>query len=82
MLKPGGRLLFCEHGLAPDPGVARWQRRIEPVWRRLAGDCHLTRPVGGAIAAGGFAIEHLDTMYLPNTPKFAGWQEWGAAVKA
>ena len=82
VLKPGGRLLFCEHGLAPDPGVARWQRRIEPVWRRLAGDCHLTRPVGGAIAAGGFAIEHLDTMYLPNTPKIAGWQEWGAAVKA
>jgi len=80
-LKPGGRFLFCEHGLAPDDGVARWQRRIEPVWRKLAGNCHLTRTVGPTITAGGFAIEHLDTMYVPNTPKIAGWQEWGAAVK-
>src|SRR4030095_9570222 len=44
VLKSGGRFLYCEHGLAPDPGVARWQRRIEPVWKRVAGGCHLTRP--------------------------------------
>ena len=80
-LKPGGRFLFCEHGLAPDAGVARWQRRIEPMWRKIAGDCHLTRAVAPTITGGGFEIEHLDTMYLPNTPKIAGWQEWGAAVK-
>ena len=81
-LKPGGRFLFCEHGLAPDEGVARWQRRIEPIWRKIAGDCHLTRAVGPTITAGGFAIENIDTMYVPNTPKIAGWQEWGVAVKA
>ena len=79
VLKPSGRLLFCEHGLAPDPGVAKWQRRIEPVWKRIAGGCHLTRPVSGAIAAAGFRLEQVDSMYVPNTPKIAAWNEWGAA---
>lgn len=79
VLKPSGRLLFCEHGLAPDAGVAKWQRRIEPVWKRIAGGCHLTRPVAGGIAEAGFSLEVLETMYLPRTPKFAGWNEWGAA---
>jgi len=79
VLKPGGRFLFCEHGLAPDPGVARWQRRIEPIWKRIAGGCHLTRPVTSAIKAAGFKVETVDTMYVPRTPKFAGWNEWGAA---
>lgn len=82
VLKPGGRFLFCEHGLAPDAGVARWQRRIEPLWKRLAGGCHLTRPVASAIAASGFTIETVETMYLPGTPRFAGWSEWGAARTA
>ncbi|MDP1967450.1 MAG: class I SAM-dependent methyltransferase, partial [Reyranella sp.] len=45
VLKPGGRFLYCEHGLAPDPGVARWQARLEPVWKSIAGGCHLTRPI-------------------------------------
>lgn len=79
VLKPGGRFLYCEHGLAPDPGVAQWQRRIEPVWKRIAGGCHLTRPVTSAIQAAGFRVEQVDTMYLPRTPRFAGWNEWGAA---
>ncbi|MBW8814786.1 MAG: class I SAM-dependent methyltransferase [Caulobacterales bacterium] len=79
VLKPGGRFLFCEHGLAPDPGVARWQRRIEPVWKRIAGGCHLTRPVTSAIEAAGFKIGRRDSMYLPGTPRFAGWNEWGEA---
>lgn len=79
VLKPGGRFLYCEHGLAPDPGVAKWQRRIEPVWKRIAGGCHLTRPVTSAIQAAGFRVEQVDTMYLPRTPRFAGWNEWGAA---
>ena len=82
VLKPGGTLLFCEHGLAPDATVARWQRRIDPVWKRIAGGCHLSRPVAPTIAAQGFAIERLDTMYLPGTPRFAGWNEWGAARPA
>ena len=82
VLRPGGRLLFCEHGLAPDAGVARWQRRIEPLWKAIAGGCHLTRPISGAIAAAGFRLDQLQSMYLPKTPRFAGWNEWGAASPA
>jgi len=82
VLKPDGRLLFCEHGLAPDAGVATWQRRIEPVWKRIGGGCHLTRPVAAAISAAGFRLERCDTGYLPKTPRWAGWNEWGSAVPA
>lgn len=80
VLKPGGRFLYCEHGLAPDPGVAKWQRRIEPVWKALAGGCHLTRPVTAAVAAAGFRLDRHDSMYLPGAPRFAGWSEWGEAL--
>ena len=80
VLKPGGRFLYCEHGLAPDAGVAKWQRRIEPVWKRIAGGCHLTRPITTAIAAAGFSITRQDSMYIPKAPRFAGWSEWGEAT--
>ncbi|MBI1239800.1 MAG: methyltransferase domain-containing protein [Alphaproteobacteria bacterium] len=79
VLKPGGRLLFCEHGEAPDDSVRRWQERITPVWKRLAGGCHLGRPIPSLIEAGGFAIEKMETMYLPSTPRFAGFNYWGSA---
>lgn len=79
VLKPGGRFLFCEHGLAPDAKVANWQAFIEPLWKRLAGGCHLTRPVGSSITAAGFAMTDLNTMYLPGTPRSVGWNEWGEA---
>ena len=79
ILKPGGQLLFLEHGLAPDAGVARWQRRIEPLWRPLMGGCHLTRAVGAALPAAGFAIDRIERGYLPGAPRFAGWMEWGSA---
>ena len=82
VLKPAGTFLFCEHGLAPDPEVARWQRRIEPVWKRLCGGCHLTRPVASAIGAAGFKLGKVETMYLPKSPRFAGWNEWGAARRS
>ena len=82
VLKPGGRLLYAEHGRAPDPGVAIWQDRIEPVWRRLAGGCHLTRPVSASIAQGPFAVNQLGAHYAPKTPRWAGWIEWGEALKA
>ena len=82
VLRPTGAFLFCEHGLAPDPGVATWQRRIEPVWKRMAGGCHLTRPVASAIAAAGFKLGRVETMYVPHTPRFAGWNEWGVAAPA
>lgn len=79
VLKPGGDLWFSEHGLSPDPEVERWQRRIEPVWKRLAGGCHLTRPVAATIAAAGFTLVERETMYLPGTPRPMGWAEWGLA---
>ncbi|THD82622.1 MAG: class I SAM-dependent methyltransferase [Phenylobacterium sp.] len=79
VLKPGGRFLFCEHGQAPDAGIAKWQRRIEPTWKKLAGGCHLTRPVAQAIQAAGFRMETLETMYVPHTPRVFGWNEWGSA---
>lgn len=82
VLKAKGRLLFCEHGLAPDPGLAKWQRRIEPIWKRLAGGCHLTRPIEAAIVAAGFVVQDIDRMYVPKTPKFAAWNEWGSASPA
>ena len=79
VLKPGGRVLYSEHGLAPDEGVAKWQRRIEPVWKRMAGGCHLTRDTKQMLESEGFTIEQHDTMYLPNTPKIAGFAAWGSA---
>ena len=82
VLKPGGQFLFSEHGLAPDPAVQAWQSRLDPLWSRLAGGCHLTRPVAAAIAAAGFRIESHDSMYLPGTPRVLGWAEWGLARPA
>lgn len=82
VLKPGGRLLFAEHGRAPDAAVRKWQDRIEPVWKRLAGGCHLTRPVTASIEAAGFDPVMRGERYAPKTPRFAGWMEWGEAVKA
>ena len=82
VMKPGAALLFCEHGLAPDEKTAKWQRRIEPVWKRIAGGCHLCRPVPQMLTDGGFVIEEVETMYLPSTPRFAGFNTWGRAVRA
>lgn len=81
ILKPGGRLLYAEHGRAPDRGVQKWQDRIEPAWKRIAGGCHLTRPVTAAIAAAGFETHEAGERYVPKTPRWAGWMEWGEAVK-
>ena len=80
VLKPGGRLLFCEHGLAPDRTVARFQRRIEPVWTPLAGGCRLTRDVLGEIRGAGFQPAEVRQRYLRKLPKFVGWTSWGAAA--
>jgi len=82
VLKPGGQVLFSEHGLAPDEPVAKWQRRIEPVWKPLAGGCHLTRDVAKLFTEGGFVLDRTETMYLPSTPKVAGFVSWGSAQMA
>jgi ubiquinone/menaquinone biosynthesis C-methylase UbiE len=79
VLKPGGKVLFLEHGRAPDADVQKWQRRIEPVWKRIGGNCHLTRPISGSYAQAGFQIAHVDKSYMPKTPRPFGWIEWGEA---
>lgn len=81
ILRPGGEALFLEHGRAPDVGVLRWQERIEPVWKHLAGGCHLTRPITSALEGAGFVVETLGQDYTPQAPRFAGWMEWGIARK-
>ncbi|GAC1034688.1 methyltransferase domain-containing protein [Pseudomonas sp. No.21] len=79
VLKPGGRLLFAEHGLAPDAAVARWQHRLTPLWKPFAGGCHLNRDIPRLIEAGGFAIRELHTGYLqgprPMTFVYRGWAD-------
>lgn len=79
VLKPGGRLLFCEHGRAPDEGVYRWQRRIEPVWKIIGGGCRLTREIPKLVSGAGFAVDRMETMYLPKSPRWAGFNYWGVA---
>jgi ubiquinone/menaquinone biosynthesis C-methylase UbiE len=81
VLKRDGKLIFCEHGEAPDEGVRRWQNRMNPLWKKLAGGCNLNRPVPSLLQQGGCAIQTMDTMYLP------GWRPgtfnyWGTAIHA
>lgn len=64
VLVPEGRLLFVEHGRSPEPGVVRWQNRLTPIWRRLAGGCHLNRPIDQLIGAAGFRLDQLETGYM------------------
>lgn len=78
VLKPGGRLVFCEHGRAPDESVRRWQDRLNPLWKPLAGGCHLNRPIPQQVEAGGFRVDALDTMYIPGW-KPASFNYWGTA---
>ena len=79
VLKPGGRLLFCEHGRAPDEAVYRSQKRIEPVWKVIGGGCHLTREIPKLVTAAGFGVDAMETMYLPKSPRWAGFNYWGVA---
>jgi len=81
VLKPNGKLLFCEHGLAPDINVAKWQKRINPIWNKIAGGCNLNRDIPKLIRSSGLKISNMEEMYLPSTPKFAGYNYWGVAKK-
>lgn len=73
VLRPGGRLHFLEHGLAPDPGVVRWQRRLEPVQRRVFAGCHLTRDVPALVAGAGLEVEQVRSEYLPGPKVMRPW---------
>ena len=80
VLKPGGQFLFCEHGRAPDASVARWQRRIQPLWTPMMGGCHLDRDVPALLREAGLQAE-MDQGYLPG-PKVLTYHYWGRACKA
>lgn len=82
VLRPGGTLLFCEHGEAPDAEVRKWQDRINPIWKKIAGGCNLNRPIPACLEEAGFEIDQLETMYLPNTPRIAAFNYWGRARPA
>ena len=79
VLKPGGKLVFCEHGAAPDASVRRWQDRLNPIWKRFGGGCHLNRAIPDLIEHGGFRITRMETMYIPGW-RPASFNYWGAAT--
>ena len=78
VLRPEGRLVFCEHGAAPDARVRRWQDRVNPLWRKLAGGCHLNRDPPALLASAGFRVEEMESCYLPGW-RPATWNTWGVA---
>lgn len=81
VLKPNGELLFLEHGESPDNGVCKWQHRITPGWKKLAGGCHLNRNIADLIRQAGFEIQELENLYIPKAPKIAGYVYKGRAKK-
>lgn len=81
VLKPGGILLFLEHGESPDAGTQKWQYRITPGWRKIAGGCHLNRHIADLIRSAGFEITELENFYVPKTPRIAGYIFKGRATK-
>ena len=81
VLKPGGKLVFLEHGAAPDDGVARWQNRLNGVWGKLAGGCHLNRDPVSLIRKNGYRLDNVEAHYLPRTPKIAGFVSSGVAFR-
>jgi len=80
VLKPGGRFLFVEHGLSPEPGITRWQRRLTPSWKRIGGGCHLDRKMDDLIRAAGFRVDALHTGYMKG-PKPWTFMYQGVATK-
>jgi len=79
VLRPGGALLYCEHGLAPDASVRRWQRRVNPIWKRLGGGCHLDRDIPALLRAAGFDLDRPESRYIPGW-RPASFNYWGRAV--
>jgi ubiquinone/menaquinone biosynthesis C-methylase UbiE len=80
VLKPDGSLIFIEHGAAPDRGVRAWQRRLTPIWKRLAGGCHLDREIDALVEDAGFTIATLKSRYIPG-PRFATYMYEGRACR-
>jgi ubiquinone/menaquinone biosynthesis C-methylase UbiE len=81
VLRPGGQFLFLEHGRAPDPAVARWQDRLNPAWKPLAGGCHLNRPMRELVEDAGLALGPVQNYYLKRAPRFVGYMTEGVATR-
>jgi ubiquinone/menaquinone biosynthesis C-methylase UbiE len=79
VLRPGGKLLFSEHGVAPDEGVRRWQDRLNPIWRRFSGGCNINRDVPDLLESSGFRVVVDERMYIPGV-KLLSYNYWGSAV--
>ena len=80
VLKPSGRLLFVEHGLAPDVSVRRWQIWLTPIWKRISGGCHLNRPIRTMIENAGLRFDRLETAYMPGPKPMAFVYEGSARL--
>ena len=79
VLKKGGKLVFCEHGMAPENNVKKMQNFINSFWPIFVGGCNLNRDIPSLIKDAGFLVDNLETMYLPKTPKWFGYNYWGSA---
>jgi ubiquinone/menaquinone biosynthesis C-methylase UbiE len=78
VLKPNGKLIFCEHGKASDEATQKWQNRINPLWKRLGGGCNLNKDIPSIIEANGFKMNNMEAMYIPGW-KPASFNYWGTA---
>ena len=81
VLKSDGKFIFCEHGIAPDQNIVKWQSRINPIWKAIMGGCNINRNIPKIISDSGFHITNITEMYLPSTPKIVGYNYWGFAKK-
>lgn len=81
VLRPGGAMLFLEHGESPDPSVRKWQMRIDPIWKKLAGGCHSGRPIVDFIREAGWKVQRLEQGYVPG-PRVLAYNYWGSARAA
>lgn len=81
VLKPDGSLIFCEHGEAPDESVRKWQERIDPLWGKIAGGCHLNRPIPRYLEDGGFKINTIESAYISG-PKIVSFEHCGTASQS
>lgn len=79
VLRPGGRLLFCEHGVAPDASVRKWQERLNPIWRKVAGGCNINRDIPSLLESSGFRVVEDERMYIPGVRALT-YNYWGSAV--
>ena len=80
VLKPGGRLLYSEHGKSPDKGTENWQNLINPLWRRVSGGCNLNRDIPAIIECNGFKTDDINTLYMPGW-RLTSYSYWGSVIK-